>query len=220
MLAFTIRIHVKSTEATLTTFIIFRFIISNRFLRLPKKVTSLILAHLECAKILFFLFNFCVIKAWKFCKSFLACRFVLKSTKIRKVKWFLTTLFLCNFNWTIIKICLVTKLREIDWLLIFILWGHLCRSSFFLSYFFIRSCWIEWISNNWKRRSIHRISLRTWNILKLIKIKALIGLSVFDRKFPTLIDLVQLFRIINLRFIFCHSFERVLNGDIFGFVFR
>lgn len=188
------------------------------FLSLFKKVTSLILTHFKSIKILLFRFNVFVIKAWKLCKSIFACRFFLKPTKIREVKWLFTALFLNTFSRTIIEICLITKLREVNRFFIFILLRRLGINFFSLDNFFFRSCWIEWVSDYWKRWCIHWISLCTLNILKLIKIETLIRLSVFDRKLPTLIHLIHLFGIINLGFIFCHSFKRIFNRNIFGFI--
>jgi len=214
LLAFTISIHVKSTEATVTTFIILLFINTMRFLSLFKEVTSLIFAHLKCVKICLFLFIILVVKSWKLCKRIFTFRFILKTTEIRKIKRFLTSLFLSSFNRTIVKICLFSELRKMNRFLILVLSYNLCRNSFFINNFLLRSDRIKWLSDSRKRWSVYRISLWTWYILKLIEIETLVRLFIFDRKPPTLIHLLWF---INLRFVFCHCFKRILNWNIFCF---
>ena len=217
MLAFTITIHVETTETTVTTFVILWLIDTMELLSLFKEITSLIFTHWKCIKFFLFHLNILVIKPWKLCKRIFTLRFILKTTKIRKIKRFFTSLFLSHLNRTIIKIGLISELRKMNWFLILVLSNHLCRNSFFLNYFLLRPYRVEWISDSWKRWSIYRISLWTWNILKLIEIKTLIRLFIFDRKLPTLI---HLFWFIDLRLIFCHSFERILDWNIFCFALR
>ncbi len=95
--------------------------------------------------------------------------------------------------------------------------SDLCRNSFFINYFLLRSYRIKWLSYSGERWSIYRISLWTWYVLKLIKIETLIRLLIFNRKLPTLI---YLFWFINLRLVLCHSFKRILNWNIFSFALR
>jgi len=210
LLTFTVHIHIESTETTVTAFVIFRLINSVRFLSFLKKIAFLVFTHLKCTKFFILFLTFFIIKTWKLRKFIFASRFILKTTKIRKIKWFFTSLFLINFS-------LITKLRKMNWFLIIILHRCLSRDSFFLWNFLLRSWWIEGLSNNRKRWSVNRISLWTRNILKLIKIKTLVWLFIFDGKLPALIHLI---RIINLRFVLCHCLKWIFNREIFSFVQR
>lgn len=202
----------------MTALIIFRFIKTMRFLCLSKEITPLIFAYFKSIKFLLFLFDRIFIKTWKLCKCIVACRFILLTIKIRKIKWFFTALFFSSFHWTIVYISLITKLRKMNWFLMINIIRDLRRNSFFLNNFLFRSSLFYWFFYDRKRGCINRISLRTRYILKLIKVKSLIRLFAFNRKFPALINFFHLLRIVNLGFILCHCLKRILNWDIFSFI--
>lgn len=214
LLTFIVCIYIECTKATLSTFVIFRLVNFRKSLGLSEKIICWVFAQFKSIKLLLFLLQFFIIKARKFWKSFFVLRFIFKTTKIWKVKWLFTTLFLCNINLAIFRFNLITKLRKMNWFLILDLRHYFCWSSFFLN------IWIEWLSCCRKGWCFHWNSLLTWNILKLFKIKTLIRFFVLNWKFPALIHLISLFGFINLRFILSHSFKRILDWYFFCLFLR
>ncbi len=213
-LTLVISIHVKSTKSTVTTSTVIFSSISLLFLSLSEKVVLWSLTNLKSIKLIFILLL--LFWTWKSIKTIFVNRFILKVSKVRKINWFFAPLFLSKLIWSIYCVSLISELREMNWLLVLVWKRFLLWDSFAIeNYLLIWTSWNMMFSGR-KWWCIYRVSLRgTRNILKLIKIKTLVILLLFNWKFPTIIQSLGRSICFNFRFILCHCLKRIFNTDIF-----
>ncbi len=201
----------------MTTSAILFSLISLRFLSLSEKVVFWSFTHLKSIKLIFILF----LLFWtiKIIKSILMSRFILKVSKVRKINWFFTPLFLSKLIWSIYRVILISELRKMNRFFVLVLKRFLLWDSFAVENHLLT--WTSWnmMFNGRKWWCIYGVSLRsTRNILKLIKIKALVILLLLDWKFPTIVQPLGRSITFDFWFILCHCFKRILNTDVFSFI--